>query len=76
MIASLALRCNLTQIWSQVEDVRFWLPQYPFHIGSKYFVEKYGLVPCDSRDRDEGVVKLKGVTAAQFRVFLKFLLPV
>lgn len=76
MIASLALWCNLTQIWSQVEDVRFWLPQYPFHIGSKQFVEKYGLVPGDGQDRPEGIVELKGVTAAQFRVFLKFLLPV
>ncbi|KAJ3536849.1 hypothetical protein NMY22_g5854 [Coprinellus aureogranulatus] len=57
-----------------VEDVLFKVSQYPFHVGSKYFVEKYGLSQSDD-DASVEAIELKGVTVAQFRVFKQFLFP-
>jgi hypothetical protein len=60
----------------QVEGVLFRVSRYPFFLGSQSFAEKYGLLV----DKDEGgpktIAQLEGVTAAQFRVFLKFMFPV
>ncbi|KAJ3506467.1 hypothetical protein NMY22_g17241 [Coprinellus aureogranulatus] len=59
-----------------VEDVLFKVSQYPFHVGSQYFVEKYGLSQSDDDvGVDSEAIKLKGVTVAQFRVFKQFLFP-
>ncbi|TEB38088.1 hypothetical protein FA13DRAFT_722632 [Coprinellus micaceus] len=73
-------RKHETYYWSDsveflVEDVLFRIPQYPFRVGSQYFIEKFGLSLRDGTNAARGVVTLPGVTAAQFQVFLKLLFP-
>ncbi|KAJ3537548.1 hypothetical protein NMY22_g5546 [Coprinellus aureogranulatus] len=58
-----------------VEDVLFRVSRYPFLLGSEHFVTKYGLAVSNGCD-SQSAVRLEGVTAADFRVFLKFLFPV
>ncbi|KAJ3521430.1 hypothetical protein NMY22_g12326 [Coprinellus aureogranulatus] len=59
-----------------VENVLFRVSPYPFVLGSEHFVQKYDLLADKDECGAERVINLDGVTAAQFRVLLKFLFPV
>ncbi|KAF5317381.1 hypothetical protein D9611_003705 [Ephemerocybe angulata] len=57
-----------------VQGTLFRVSRHQFTIGSKYFSEKYHLGGGDDEGTTE-IVHLDGVTAAQFRVFLRIVFP-
>ncbi|RXW15176.1 hypothetical protein EST38_g10676 [Candolleomyces aberdarensis] len=59
-----------------VEACIFKVPRYQFVIGSTYFAERLESTKL-SDDKDDGAPVIpEGVTASQFRVFLKLLFPI
>ncbi|KAF5317388.1 hypothetical protein D9611_003709 [Ephemerocybe angulata] len=61
-------------VWFLVQGRLFRVSRHQFIIGSKYFSDKYHL----GGREDEGttdIVPLDGVTAAEFRVFLRIVFP-
>ncbi|KAF6761080.1 hypothetical protein DFP72DRAFT_31340 [Ephemerocybe angulata] len=61
-----------------VERKLFRVSRHQFIVGSEYFAEKYrlGLPSRDDRGTDINTVVLQGVTAVQFRAFLRIVFPV
>ncbi|KAJ2924526.1 hypothetical protein H1R20_g12564, partial [Candolleomyces eurysporus] len=63
-----------------VEDRLFKVPRYHLVVGSEHFAQKYNLCPAGLQSDDEATdpdttVVLEGVTAAEFRTFLRLCFP-
>ncbi|KAJ3519023.1 hypothetical protein NMY22_g13384 [Coprinellus aureogranulatus] len=57
-----------------VESTLFKVPRFQFITGSRHFAEKHGI--DDEEPGVKKIVRLEGVLAADFRVFLAFLFPI
>ncbi|RXW23174.1 hypothetical protein EST38_g2707 [Candolleomyces aberdarensis] len=63
-----------------VEDRLFKVPRYHLVVGSEQFAQKYNLCPVEPKPDDEATdpdtaVVLEGITAAEFRTFLRLCFP-